>query len=277
MRVGTTFGRSEVADPLVLATRVKEIEGYHHGLAQVRLPRACHEGEGDCLAGIAAESRQLVLPARQAGRGLSRRAMTLIELLVVLTIIMLLAAATIPRLKPEVERSRVREAARAIQLYLSSARNQAMATGRPCGVMIERLAAENGCSMHLVQVETPPLYSGDTDNATATVTSTTGPIRGYSYCAISPQSGAQCAALSGRPGADRLPRLLDHPGHPEPGQRHNRRDHQYIQAHRLRRCHARREHALEQPDDHRPVRDHGAGHRSRRPPRCSSPRRPAST
>ena len=56
--------------------------------------------------------------------------MTLVELLVVVAIIMLLAAATIPRLRPEMDRSRVREAARSIQLYLSSARNQAIATGR---------------------------------------------------------------------------------------------------------------------------------------------------
>jgi len=87
--------------------------------------------------------------------------MTLIELLVVLAIIMLLAAATIPRLRPEIDRSRIREAARSLQLYLSSARNQAISTGKSCGVMIERLAAEPGCSMSLTQVETPSPYCGD--------------------------------------------------------------------------------------------------------------------
>jgi type II secretory pathway pseudopilin PulG len=109
--------------------------------------------------------------------------MTLIELLVVLVIVLLLAAATIPRLRPEIDRSRIREAARSIQLYLSTARNQAIATGHSCGVMIERLAAQPGCSMALTQVETPPLYGGDTTAAFATVTLTqnTGT---YAYCKI---------------------------------------------------------------------------------------------
>ncbi len=95
------------------------------------------------------------------------RGMTLVELLVVLAIIMMVAAATIPRLKPEMDRARVREAARSIQLYLSSTRNQAMATGRSVGVQIERLPAENGCSMSLTQLETPPLYAGDFTNSVA--------------------------------------------------------------------------------------------------------------
>ena len=110
-----------------------------------------------------------------------RSGMTLIELLVVVSIIVLLAAATIPRLQPAMDRSRVREAARSVQLYLSAARNQAMATGRSCGVMIERLPAENGCSMTLTQVETPPPYGGDSTSsvATATLLSTSGGFATY--------------------------------------------------------------------------------------------------
>ena len=50
--------------------------------------------------------------------------MTLVELLVVVAIVVMLAAATIPRLKPNIDKARVREAARSIQLYLSSARNR---------------------------------------------------------------------------------------------------------------------------------------------------------
>jgi type II secretory pathway pseudopilin PulG len=95
--------------------------------------------------------------------------MTLVELLVVLSIILMVAAATIPRLRPEMDRSRVREAARAIQTYLSTARNLAMATGRSCGVMLERLPTENGCAMTLTQVETPVRYGGDLIGAYATV------------------------------------------------------------------------------------------------------------
>ena len=112
------------------------------------------------------------------------RGMTLVELLVVVAIIMLLAAATIPRLRPEMDRSRIREAARSLQLYLSSARAQAMATGRPCGIQIERLAnysaagvanaIEPGCSTVVTQVESPVPYCGDTLSSLATV-SVAGP------------------------------------------------------------------------------------------------------
>ncbi len=114
------------------------------------------------------------------------RGMTLVELLVVVAIIMLLAAATIPRLRPEMDRSRIREAARSLQLYLSSARAQAMATGRPCGIQIERLvnynaagvanAIETGCSTVVTQVESPVPYCGDTLSSLATV-SVAGPSR----------------------------------------------------------------------------------------------------
>ena len=48
-----------------------------------------------------------------------RRGMTLVELLVVIAIIVLLAAATIPQLRPTMDRSRIREAARSVQLYLA--------------------------------------------------------------------------------------------------------------------------------------------------------------
>ena len=100
--------------------------------------------------------------------------MTLVELLVVLVIIFLLAAATIPRLRPEMDRARIREAVRSIQLYLSSARDQAIATGRPCGVMIERLPAEPRCSMALSQAEAPVPYAGDAIPSLANVTSAGG-------------------------------------------------------------------------------------------------------
>jgi prepilin-type N-terminal cleavage/methylation domain-containing protein len=108
-----------------------------------------------------------------------RSGMTLVELLVVLTIALMLAAVTIPRLRPDLERSRIREAARSVQLYLSSARNQAITSGRSCGVQIERLAnysvsggtaLESGCSAMLSQVESPLGYCGDTIPALVKVT-----------------------------------------------------------------------------------------------------------
>ena len=60
-----------------------------------------------------------------------------------------------------------------------------MTTGRTCGVMIEPLAAENGCSMSLTQVETPLPYGGDFTGAMATVTSMGPPNgNGLAACAI---------------------------------------------------------------------------------------------
>jgi prepilin-type N-terminal cleavage/methylation domain-containing protein len=97
-----------------------------------------------------------------------RRGMTLIELLVVVGILLAVAVMMVPRLPAIMERAKVREAARAIQLYLSTARNLAMSTGRSCGVMIEPLLAENGCAMTLTQMETPPPYGGDSLGSTAT-------------------------------------------------------------------------------------------------------------
>jgi type II secretory pathway pseudopilin PulG len=108
--------------------------------------------------------------------------MTLIELLVVISIILLLAAATLPRLKPAIEERRLREASRAVHLIFNAARQAAIATGRPAGVMIERLTTvdlanpssgpqviQPSCSMLLTQVQVPPPYAGDTLSANATV------------------------------------------------------------------------------------------------------------
>jgi type II secretory pathway pseudopilin PulG len=119
-------------------------------------------------------------------RGGARNAgMTLVELLVVIGIMLLAVVMFVPRLKPAMDKGRVREAARAVQLYLSSARNQAMATGRSCGVMIEPLPAENGCSTKLSQVETPVPYGGDTLNAVATIKlSATQPPDGFTHCDV---------------------------------------------------------------------------------------------
>jgi len=141
---------------------------------------------------------------RRTGRSAASGGMTLVELLVVLSIILMLAAVTLPRLKPEMDRSRIREAARSIQLYLSSARNQAMATGRSCGVMIERLSAEPGCSMSLTQVETPVRYGGDTTTSFATVA--------YSSSLSSAVSAACTITLYSAPGTQAGASLILHAG-----------------------------------------------------------------
>ena len=55
-------------------------------------------------------------------------------MLIVIGIMLIMVAAAATLMQPASESRRIREAARSINIYLSSARNQAMETGRPCGV-----------------------------------------------------------------------------------------------------------------------------------------------
>jgi type II secretory pathway pseudopilin PulG len=96
-------------------------------------------------------------------------AFTLVEMLVVVTIMMILIAVGATVFRPANDSRRVREAARAINVYLSSARNRAMEIGRPCGVILRRFNKATACAMTLDQCEVPPAYSGDTDDAAVQV------------------------------------------------------------------------------------------------------------
>ena len=96
-----------------------------------------------------------------------RRGVTLVELLIVVSIMMLLAAVALPAMQTGMESRRIREAARAVHVYLGSAQVRALETGRPAGVLIER-TDDNGpagpaASILLRQVEVPPPYAGDFD------------------------------------------------------------------------------------------------------------------
>jgi len=99
----------------------------------------------------------------------NRRAVTLVELLVIISIMVLLTAVAVPAMRPALEGRRAREAARAVNMYLGSARNRAIETGRPCGVMIQRFAGLPQCAMELDQVEVPPPYGGDEITSVANV------------------------------------------------------------------------------------------------------------
>ena len=99
---------------------------------------------------------------------LPRSAFTLIEMLVVVSIMMILVAAGASVFRPANDSRRIREAARSINVYLSSARNRAMETGRPCGVMLRIF---NGAAvMTLDQCEIPPCYCGENVTSVAEVT-----------------------------------------------------------------------------------------------------------
>jgi Tfp pilus assembly protein FimT len=86
-------------------------------------------------------------------------------MLVVVAIMMLLLAMAATRMKPANESRRIRESARALNIYLSTARNRAMETGRPCGVILHRFAGATSAVMSLDQCEVPPCYCGETTNA----------------------------------------------------------------------------------------------------------------
>jgi len=94
---------------------------------------------------------------------------TLIEMLVVVAIIAILAVAGARTMQPALEGRRIREAARAVNVYLGVARNHALATGRPCGVLIRRFPGLEECSMVLEHAEQPAPYGGDVTGATATL------------------------------------------------------------------------------------------------------------
>jgi prepilin-type N-terminal cleavage/methylation domain-containing protein len=121
------------------------------------------EGEGTNLQFAICNFQFAISPS-------SRRGVTLVELLVVISILVLLAAATISSVRGTLEERRVREAGRALSVYLGSARNRALETGRPCGIAIQRFgttAPLNSFAMIVEQVEVPPPYAGDLIGAVA--------------------------------------------------------------------------------------------------------------
>ena len=151
-----------------------------------------------------ASSQRLVVSGRNAEHyprstiryPLPRSAFTLVEMLVVVTIMMVLVAVSATAFRPANDSRRIREAARAINVYLSSARNRAMESGRPCGVILRRFPGV-ACAMTLEQCEAPPCYCGDTEDAAmqvyvtftgnlATVTATVIPAGSFTDTLVSP-------------------------------------------------------------------------------------------
>jgi Tfp pilus assembly protein FimT len=86
---------------------------------------------------------------------------TLIELLAVVSIMLIVTVIAVPAMKPALENRKIREAARAVNVYLGSARNHAIELGRPVGVLFNRDSTQGNPCITLQQVEIPATYAGD--------------------------------------------------------------------------------------------------------------------
>ena len=116
-----------------------------------------------------------------------RSGVTLIELLVVATIMLTLAAVSVPTIKPMMESQATSHAAQTVSTYLERAKARAAATGRACGVTFECFPGtynndpsnpRGSASLVLRQVEEPPFFSGFDFGATAAV----APDFSYLFC-----------------------------------------------------------------------------------------------
>jgi type II secretory pathway pseudopilin PulG len=99
-----------------------------------------------------------------------RRGMTLVELLVTVSILMLLLVVALPALTPSAESRRIREAVRQMNVFFGAARAQAMQSGRPVGVALERLRGQPQACLTLYQVEVPAPYAGELLTSVARLT-----------------------------------------------------------------------------------------------------------
>jgi type II secretory pathway pseudopilin PulG len=106
----------------------------------------------------------------------TRPGITLLELLVAMSILLLITAAALPSLAPNLGQRRIREAARQVDTFLGSARNRAMESGRPTGVLFAPIQLGAGGSAFslpaanvLYQVEVPAPYCGGSLTSVAQV------------------------------------------------------------------------------------------------------------
>lgn len=102
--------------------------------------------------------RELIHPRRDG--------VTLIELLVVASIMLTIAAVSVPTIKPMMESQATARGSQTVATYLERAKSRAKATRRPCGVVFEYFdgtwdgAHHGSASLVMRQMEVPPSFSG---------------------------------------------------------------------------------------------------------------------
>ena len=147
-------------------------------------------GSASCAASCAASRAASCATSSAAGSAASRAVrggMTLVELLVVISIMMILTAVVLPRVNLGVKERKTKNAADMVSVFFNQARNRAIETGRPCGVLFERIDDRPNGAGILYQVQEPLPYSGDTTDAVMKVIDVTIPVTadtsllGYTY------------------------------------------------------------------------------------------------
>ena len=128
-----------------------------------------------------------------------RLGVTLIEMLVVVAIMMFMLTIAAPMFRTDQEGVAARDTARALNAYIQEARAKAMATGRPCGVAFIPFEGYPSACVVAQQVETPPLYTGETYQSTVTVSgSATAPSLNFNDASADWTQKGNMIRLGGR-------------------------------------------------------------------------------
>jgi prepilin-type N-terminal cleavage/methylation domain-containing protein len=106
-----------------------------------------------------------------------RAGMSLVELLVVVAILGLLAVTVLPNLANTAESRRTREAARVVSSFVSSAKSRAIGRREWSGFALVPTGDGSNRALEVFYAETPPVYTGDTVDATLTITGSTATTR----------------------------------------------------------------------------------------------------